>query len=168
MPSLLLCSARNRMPLSLLLAAGFQRSLNTYSALPVQSGLKLAANNHRLKNVFKKKLDTSTNLTHQQTSFQIGLGLCFPSQMLESDLPLLQRLLCLCVDTPRSPFQTHPSIALLPVLPTTQKAWCPCPVPQHAISINAALEKWPWWMSGSARPKLLCTHQALTSCGHTG
>lgn len=79
------------MPLSLLLAAGSQQHLNTYSSWPVQSGLKLTANSHRLKNVLKKELATSTILTHQQTSFQTGLaGLCFPSQLFEPEFPLLQ------------------------------------------------------------------------------
>lgn len=77
MPSLLLQSVRNRQPLSLLLAAGSQQSLNTYSVWPVQSGLKLTANSHRLKNVLRKQLATSTILTHQQTSFQTGLARLF-------------------------------------------------------------------------------------------
>lgn len=53
------------MPLSPLLAAGFQKSLNTCSVLQVQSGSKLNVNKLKmLKNVFKKKLSLTTILPH--------------------------------------------------------------------------------------------------------
>lgn len=148
---------RNRRPLSPLLAAGFQQSLNTYFVLKVQSGSKLNENKWRLKNVFQIKFSLpSFPIT---ISSQLGLtSLHFSLWILESDLPLSQYFLSLSADMPSFPFQTHPSTALLllklvsgirrpmspalPINPGSSGPSAPVLVPSR---LSPSLEKqWRW------------------------
>lgn len=120
---------RNRRPLSPLLAAGFQQSLNTYSVLQVQSGSKLNANKCRLKKVFKKKLALTIILpqnnqfpirTEQSSLFIMDFGVC------TSSASIFSVSLCRYVKLSFSDTSQHCSP---PTKTGSRHAEAPCPQP---------------------------------------